>query len=136
MVARKKLFRLVFTIIIVLLLLFLIYLLGMKFLVCQHQRSLIIELKEWQDEYSKIDTLDNAIDAIAMWEYMNRYYWPGKGYSCSQKMTLKVEDQYRMTIGAIVVALEKYSGLKYGEEYKKWKDWADGQKTEEPEGDN
>ena len=100
------------------------FLLGAKFLLCQHQRGIIIELKEWQDKYTNINSAETASDAIEMWEYMNRYYWPGEGYYCSKKMTEKVENQYGETIGAIITALEKYSGLKYDDDLQKWKEWS------------
>ena len=94
-----------------------------SFLIGQHQKSVIISLQEWENEYSKIDSLNDAIRAVEMCEYIKKYYWSGEGYYSCNEISERLENQYSQTLKVIFVALEDYSGNKYGDDINKWDEW-------------
>ena len=95
-----------------------------KFIVGQHQKSVIVEMIEWQQEFNKIDSQKKARHAIDMYEYTTFYYTSGEGYFHSDKMASKLENQRKNTLDTIVKSLEAYTGLQHGHEISKWKNWA------------
>lgn len=129
---RKKMFYLLVAICFMLLLLSL-FLAGIKFMTCQHQKSTMIELKQWHDEYEGVKSKDDAFHSIEYYEYVSGYYVADKedGYYCSKKMSIKLESQRKKFLSTIVKELENYTGLKYGHDLQKWKDWIKIEKAKE-----
>ena len=82
-------------------------------------------LKEWQSEYEKIDSEEQAINAIEMYEYASKYYPAGEGYFSTKKRATELKNQREKTLNSIVAALEEYTGLQYGHELEKWKLWVE-----------
>lgn len=97
------------------------------FLVGQHQKSVTIELKQWQEQYSSISSKEQALKAVEMLEYISRYYLPGKGYRSTSKIEQELESQRIETLTAIIKSLETFTGQKHGNDIEKWKQW---QKTQ------
>ena len=95
-----------------------------KFLVGQHQKSVTILLKEWENKYKTIDSEKQVIDAIEMYEYASKYYTVGEGYFATEKRAMELEKQRKRTLNSIVSALEDYTDLQYGHDLEKWRQWA------------
>jgi hypothetical protein len=94
-----------------------------KFLVGQHQKSVTLRLKEWQNKYKEIESEKQVINAIEIYEYASKYYTIGEGYFATQKRAMELENQRKKTLDSIVAALEDYTGLQYGHDLEKWKQW-------------
>ena len=108
----------------VLLAIFLILFFGNRYVICQHQQSVIMELKQWEAKYNGVSSMDEAFDSIDMYEYISGYYLAGEGgYYCSKEMSLKLESQRKRLLSIIIKELEGYTGKKYGSDLQKWKQW-------------
>lgn len=125
---RLKICTVVLLTIVIILPILLVY--GGKYIIGQHQRSVIIELKEWETQYSTIGSTKDAIRSIDMYEYITRYYVAGEGYYSSRKRSLELEGQRAKTLDSIVKALENYTGLQYGHDYAKWEQWKNEREKE------
>ena len=108
---------------IALLSVFFLYPLVVRFIVGQHQKSVILELIEWRDDFEEISSEAQAFDAIEMYEYISIYYTAGEGYFSSEKMSSKLEHQRRQSLDTIITSLEDFTGLQYGHDLKRWKEW-------------
>lgn len=109
---------------IALLSVFVLYPLVGRFLIGQHQKSVILYLIEWGDEFEEISSEAQAFHAIGMYEYASTYYnIAGEGYFSSEKMSSKLEYQRRQTLETIITSLEDFTGLQYGHDLKRWKEW-------------
>ena len=124
LVHQKWLIGIVPTVITVILT-FALYKVGTKLLIGQHQKNVILLLKEWEQQFEDVASEREAFDAIDMYEYASKYYVAGEGYFSSEKMSLRLEDQRRQTLDTIVSSLEKFTGLQYGHDFEKWKEWRD-----------
>lgn len=102
---------------------------GAKYLIRQHQLQLISELKQWEAQYSSVNSTREAIAAIEMYDYAKYFYEGGEGssYYSDRKTMLAVREQRAKTLNAIVQALETFTGLHYGHDYAKWQEWKNAQ---------
>jgi hypothetical protein len=88
-----------------------------------HQRSTARELADWEEEYSKIENLQEASRAIDMLDYIRTYYVAGEGYRSNPDTEKALETQRNRTVSAIVEALERFSGERNGSDLSKWQAW-------------
>jgi hypothetical protein len=88
-----------------------------------HQRSTTRELADWEQDYSKIDSVQKASRAIDMLDYIQTYYVPGSGYRGDPDTEKALESQRKHTLSAIVEALERFSGERNGSDLSKWQAW-------------
>ena len=111
-------------VIIVLLSVFFLYPLVVRFLIGQHQKNVILLLVEWRDDFEEISSEAHAFHAIDMYEYSSTYYnVAGEGYFSSEKMSSKLAHQRKQTLETIITSLEDFTGLQYGHDLKRWKEW-------------
>lgn len=96
---------------------------GYRFMVGRHQKSVMMELQEWQGMFTNPDEFD-AVRTIEMYEYASHYYIPGDGYYCSDRMSERLESQRQQTLDAFVAALQEQTGQNFGHDIEKWKRWA------------
>lgn len=104
---------------------FFLYPTVVRFLIGQHQKNVILELIDWRDDFEEITSEAQAFDAIDMYEYASKYYIAGEGYFSSEEMSSELEHQRRQTLEAIITSLEGFTGLQYGHDLKRWKEWRD-----------
>jgi hypothetical protein len=93
-----------------------------------HQRQVTRALAEWSRAYSSVSSREEAIDAVGMVDYIAHFYVPGPGYRGSPEIESALAKQRQESILQIVAALENFSGLHYGTNTERWKQWADTQK--------
>ena len=89
-----------------------------------HQRAVTRQVEEWGREYSAVTNETSAIAAAEMVDYMSHFYIPGPGYHGPADVEEALETQRRDNITLIVEALERYIGLGYGTNVKRWGEWA------------
>jgi hypothetical protein len=93
-----------------------------------HQKNVTRELAEFGDEYSTITDDASAIRAAEVVAYMSWYYVPAPGYRGPADVEAALEAQRRKSIDRVVASLERYTGLKYGANAKRWAEWAQERK--------
>lgn len=89
-----------------------------------HQRSVTRSLAKWAQEDSVITNEATAIHAAEMVEYVSRYYLPAEGYRGPADIEAALETQRQQTITQLVASLERYTGLGYGTNFRRWAEWA------------
>jgi hypothetical protein len=89
-----------------------------------HQKNVTRELAEWGEEDSKITDDASAIHAAEMVGYMSQYYVPGPGYRGPADVEAALQTQRQKSIARVVAALERYTGLRFGADPKRWAEWA------------
>ena len=94
----------------------------------RHQRSVTKSLAEWGREYATITNDASAVAAAGVVGYMSTYYVPGPGYHGPMDVETALEAQRRASIARVAEALERYTGLAYGTNVQRWKEWAEDQK--------
>jgi hypothetical protein len=85
-----------------------------------HQQSVTRELARWEEEYAKVRSNAEAVRAIDMLRYIERYYVPADGYHSEPVNEAALEAQRRKTMSAIVAALEQFTGKPFGLDLAKW----------------
>ena len=90
-----------------------------------HQKSVTRSLAAWGVEHAQITNAASARDTAGMVGYVNRYYVPGEGYRGPAEIEAALETQRQRTIGLLVAALERYTGLAYGTNVERWRVWAE-----------
>jgi hypothetical protein len=94
-----------------------------------HQAEVTRTLEAWGRSYSSISNLNQAIEAAGVVDYMSRFYVSGPGYHGSRAVEAALAKQREESIGAIVAALEAFTGLNYGANPVLWRRWAEAQKA-------
>jgi hypothetical protein len=120
---KGSLKKYIITVLALIIILPLLYFWGTRFLIGQHQRQVITYLKQWENQFTSISSTKEAMDAIEMYEYARKYYVAGEGYCSSRRLSEELESQRTHTLEVIVQSLEKYTGMQYGHDYEKWKEW-------------
>ena len=103
-------------------------------IVGHHQRSVTRSLAAWGAESAAITSDASAIHAAEMVGYMSSYYVPGGGYRGPTAVEAALEAQRRASIGLVVAALQRYTGLDYGTDVERWTEWAEKQKAHRERG--
>jgi hypothetical protein len=88
-----------------------------------HQKSVTRSLADWEKEYGRIESWDEADRAIGMLEYVQTYYVPGPGYRSDPQTEAALEAQRARTLAAIASALRKFSGEDFGTDAGRWRTW-------------
>jgi hypothetical protein len=95
-----------------------------------HQQAVTKALAEWGEEYSRISDDASAIRAAEMVAYMDWYYVPAPGYRGPADVEAALEMQRRKSIDRVVASLERYTGLRFGANTKRWAEWAEERKKQ------
>lgn len=95
-----------------------------------HQKSVTQSLREWGREYASVTNDKSAVAAADMGGYMSRYYVPGPGYRGPAEVEAALETQRAASIRRVTEALAHYTGLDYGTNAQRWREWAEARKTQ------
>ncbi len=85
-----------------------------------HQRDVTRALAEWQTEYSRILSPQDAIRTAEMLAYVQGYYVPANGYRGTPETEAALQSQRKATIDCFVEALHTYTGEDFGADSEKW----------------
>jgi hypothetical protein len=72
------------------------------------------------DEFESDHDAFHAIDMLA---YIENYYAPGEGYRSDAETEAALQSQRKRTMAAIIEALERFTGERYGDDIKRWEAW-------------
>lgn len=91
-----------------------------EYMVGIHQRSVTLELAQWQSDYGTIESQHNAVRTAEMLEYVQWYYVPGEGYHSTPEIESALQLQRQNTIDAFLASLCDYTGEDFGTDSAKW----------------
>ena len=90
-----------------------------------HQQAITRELANWERETSPITNHEEAVHAIEVMRYVERYYVPAKGYRSNKETEAALATQRQKTLEAIARTLEMYTGERWGTNISQWEQWRD-----------
>ena len=95
-----------------------------------HMMGVTNELAKWAVEDSQIRSDQDAFHALDMLAYIQGYYVPGDGYRSDAETEAALESQRKRTVAAIIEALERFTGERYGDDLKQWEAWRQKRQTQ------
>jgi hypothetical protein len=88
-----------------------------------HQRSVTLELANWEREHQKIENWADVERAVGMLEYIDGYYVPADGYRSDPQTEAMLQAQRAQTCQTIAAALHEYTGEDLGSDSAAWRHW-------------
>jgi hypothetical protein len=94
-----------------------------SYTVALHQRGVTHSLAEWEREYSRIRTKQDAVRAAEMLEHISKYYVPGPGYRSDPETEAALEAQRERSLATLASALSQFTGQDFGTDGGHWVEW-------------